>query len=239
MKNSKATRTQSSSKIDEITKMFLRKIRSIDYKNVKMISGYEETELKYKNLRETLDKMNEMIKGLKSYEYGSKLVKTLKKGLQYISDKSHTNIYKNIDLYEEVANVGSHLARYDGECKNIGEKVSLAFKNISNSKKVLNTKLEEIRLQLKELRSETQEIDSQRKKVKNMRFDLEVMLQDGGYNDEIRTIENRSFEETSKKTMKSMQSLILKPEIPEIIKEIVKEYRTHLQSMETQLSLIR
>lgn len=223
--------TENSAKIKEFTTTVLRKIRTIEYKNVALVPGYERTEEEYLCLRSSLNSANLMIKDLMCYEHGNRLFKIVKDGLQVLSDKSSLNVYKSKDVFEDLSSIARKMSmmNLDSEGRSTASKFSSAYRKISESKKSLNSKLENIRLQLKEKRSQCLDIDRDRKKVKNMRFDLEVLLQDEGYNGEIRDAEKKGFSTFSSKILKAMIQFVEDSSLSNTLRGVAKEYSKYLK----------
>lgn len=226
-----AIASQNAAKIKEFTTSLLRKIKKIEYKNVQYIPGYEKTEQEYMALKESLNCANDMIKDLMCYEFGNRFIKMIKVSLQTISDKTTLNIYKNRDIFEEMSSLTRRMSmmNLDSECKKTAITISEAYKKLSESKTRLNKRLEVIRQQLKEKRKICIEIDKNRKKLKNMRYDLEVLLKDEGYNDEIREAEKKQFSTFSSEILKSMIEFVEDSSISTILKNVSKEYANHLK----------
>lgn len=223
--------TENSAKIKEFTTTLLRKIRTIEYKNVSLVPGYERTEEEYLCLRNSLNSANLMIKDLMCYEHGNRLFKIVKDGLQVLSDKSSLNVYKSKDVFEDLSSIAKKMSmmNLDSEGRSTAFKFSNAYRRISESKKSLNSKLENIRLQLKEKRSQSLDIDRDRKRVKNMRFDLEVLLQDEGYNGEIRDVEKKEFSAFSSKVLKKMIQFVEDASLSHTLRGVAKEYSKYLK----------
>ena len=202
--------------------------------------GYQETEDEYRSLRESLNLLDCTVKNLSSYEHGTNAYKNLKKGIQFLNDKASLGIYRNMDIYEDAAATGEQLMKINGNSKfqSIGQKYKDVYASISKSKKCLNTRLSVIRVKIREIKNQIQEIDRLRKRSKNMRYDLEVILQDGGYNDELRNAEKSEYESHSKSTVKSMKHFIEDSEVPSLMKEISKEYKNHMEEVVDLLKFI-
>lgn len=223
--------TDNSAKIREFTTTVLRKIRKVEYKNVALVPGYERTEGEYLCLRNSLNSANSMIRDLMCYEHGNRLFKIVKDGLQVLSDKTSLNVYKSKDVFEELSSTAKKMSmmNLDGEGRTTASRFSNAYKKISESKKKLNSKLENIRLQLKEKRSQCLNIDKDRKRVKNMRFDLEVLMQDEGYSGEIRQTEKKEFSAFSSKSLKAMAQFIEDVSLSHTLSNVAREYSRYLK----------
>lgn len=223
--------TDNSTKIKEFTTTVLRKIRKIEYKNIALVPGYERTEEEYLSLRDSLNNANSMIKDLMCYEHGNRLFKMVKDGLQVLSDKSALNVYKSKDVFEDMSSIAKKMSmmNLDSEGRSTASRFSIVYKKISESKKKLNSKLENIRLQLKEKRSKCFNIDRDRKRVKNMRFDLEVLMQDEGYNGEIRSTEKKEFSTFSSKVLKAMVQFVEDTTFSHILSGVAGEYSKYLK----------
>jgi hypothetical protein len=223
--------SQGVDKIKEFTKSLLRKIRNVEYKNVPLIPGYEKSEEEYTALKTSLQDTNILIKDLMSFEYGNRYLKTIKSGIAILSEKSTLNLYKNKDMFEEMSLMARRMSmmKIDSECKRSAENFSDAYNKISEQKKILNTRLESIRLQLKEKRNQCVEIDRHRKRIKNMRYDLEKLLQDEGYNGEIREVEKKEFSKQSSEVLKMMIQFVEDASIGSVLKGIAREYSNYLK----------
>ncbi|KAI4291028.1 hypothetical protein PAPHI01_0302 [Pancytospora philotis] len=229
------------SHIEELSKMLMRKFRSIKYENVHLPPKYVECEEEYKRLRECLQLVESaIIKNLESYEHGNRVYKSIKSGMQFINDKASLNMYRNTDIYEDVAGLGASLCEVndDPKYKAVGKKCQEAYESVSSSKKEFNGRLKGIALRVKKMKETTHEIDSQRKKVKNMRYDLEVLCQDGGYRNEIRETEEKQFKKQLAATQELIENFVDTNEVPKIIKDISIEYRQHLEESASALKFV-
>lgn len=229
------------SKLKNIATSILRKIRKLEYKNVKNIPGYEKTDAEYCALKSAFNRVDVMIKNLMSYEYGNRLLKMLKDGIEKISDKSSLNVYKNRDVFEELSKVSKRVSTMsiDSEGKRVAENFSDIYKKISESKKKMNERLKNLRLQLKEKRVRCTDIDRDRKKVKNMRYDLEILLQDGGYSGEIRETEKKEFAVFSSDVLESMIEVIKEGYIGQLLSNLAKEHSEHMCEISEILKSIK
>lgn len=230
MQNSSFT-SEGVTKIKELARTVLRKLRKLEYKNVPLIAGYENTEKEYTCLKKAVEGANSMIKELMCYEHGSRLMKALKNGIEVLSEKSTLRVYKNRDVFEELSLLARRvrMMNIDPESSREIEAISGAYGRISESKKGLNERLESIRLQLKEKRMHCVEIDKSRKNIKSMRYDLEILLQDGGYNGEIRDAEKKEFSAYSAQVLKKMLEFLEDSSIERILKSVAREHASHLQ----------
>lgn len=222
---------ENNSRMKSFAKTVMRRLRRLDFKNVHLIPGYEKSEEEYCALKHALNSANIMIKDIMCYEHGNRFLKVLKNGMETLSDKSALNVYKNKDIFEELSMTARRVSMMSigPECRRSAENFSEAYRKVSESKKRLNSKLESLRLQLKEKRNQCVEIDKSRKKVKNMRYDLEILLQDGGYNGEIRDAEKKEFSTYSMQVLKSMIQFVEDASIGKILASLSKEYAEHLR----------
>ena len=213
--------------------MLMRRFKKIKYKNVDLVPGYQETEDEYRSLRDSLNLLDGTIKNLSNYEHGSQIYKNFKRGMQFLNDKASLGMYKNMDIYEDASEMGDQLMRIKGNSKfeAVGQKYKDVYASISKSKKCLNTRLSVLRVRIREIKDRIQEIDHLRKRSKNMRYDLEVILQDGGYNGELRDAEKSEYESHSKSTLKSMKHFIEDSEVPGLMRDVSKEYRNHMEEV--------
>lgn len=230
-----------SSKISELSKMLMRKFRSIKYENVILPPEYLKAEDEYKAVRECLRMLeNSIIKNLKNYEHGNKMYKNLKKGMQFLSDKASLDLYRNTDIYEDVAVLGDNMMEIneDSKYKSIGKKCKDAFSAVSDSKKSFNDKMGELSKRIKKMKETTHAVDSMRKKVKNTRYDLEVIFQDGGYQNEIKETEEANFKKLMEKTQAMMEDFVDTNDMPRMLKDMSVEYKTHLEASVQALKFI-
>lgn len=227
-------------RVEEISRMLIRRFKRMKYKNVDLVPGYEETEKEYRSLRESLHLLDGTIKSLGNYEHGSNIYRNLKKGIQFLNDRASLGIYRNMDIYEEAAEAGSRLSKINGNSKfqSVGQKYRDVYTSVSKSKRCLNTRLAVIRVKLREVKNQIQEIDHLRKRSKNMRYDLEAILQDGGYNDELRDAERSEYEAHAKSTLKSMRHFIEDSELPGLMRDVSKEYKKHMEEVVDLLKFI-
>lgn len=218
-------------KMQELSKMFLRRFKNIEYRNIDLISGYEKTEMEYKTMRNSVSMIGAMLKTLGNYEHGNKMYKDIKNGLQFLNDKASLGLFKSMDIYEDAAVIGDSVRRLEGnsELSSIGKKYAEVFRLISKSKRCLNTRLECIHVKLRDPKARIQEIDRQRKHVRNMRFDMEMLMQDDGYNGEIKDTEKAEYEDASKSAMDAMREFVSDEALADIIKDVGREYRVHME----------
>jgi len=229
------------SKLKDFTTTILRKIRKLEYKNVKLIPGYEKSEEEYSSLKHALTSVDVMIKDLMSYEYGSRLLKMIKNGMEKISEKSALNVYKNRDIFEEMSQISRRVSMMsiDSEGRRTAEVFSDLYRRVSESKRKLNARLESLRLQLKEKKQQCSDIDKSRKKIKNMRYDLEILLQDEGYNGEIREAEKKEFSAFSSQVLRSMIQFVEDAYIGKLLSSLSKEYADHLSEISEILKPVK
>lgn len=241
MPESVSITSENTRRIKDFTTTILRKIRKIEYSNVSLIPGYERTEKEYLSLRNNLNDANVLVKDLMSYEHGNRFIKAIKNGLQHLNDKASLTLYKNKDVFESLSSLSKNMGimSINDEDKKTAERFSCAYRKISDSKKQMNSRLENIRLQLKEKRMQCLDLNKERKKVKNMRFDLEILLQDKGYNGEIREVEKKEFFNYSSKVLKSMIHFLEdNSQLSRILKEVSKEHARHLKESSDALKEI-
>ncbi|KAI5149490.1 hypothetical protein ENBRE01_0933 [Enteropsectra breve] len=224
--------SQPSSRIQKIGKRLMRSLKRIDYRNVALVSGYAETEAEYKSFKRSSSQLSGLIESIRSYEHGNTIYKSFKKGVQYLNDKASLKLYKNTDLYEKLASIGTSLkTSSDSKASSLGSKMETSYTSISKSKRVLNSRLSMLKSELSSIQRRIDEIDHQRSVVFDMRFGLESLIQDGNCSDEIRSSQQSDFESHSKSTLKSMKSFIETSGLPELLKSVSKEYRKHTEEM--------
>ncbi|KAI5169745.1 hypothetical protein PAEPH01_0964 [Pancytospora epiphaga] len=220
------------SKMEEFSKMLMRKFRTLKYEHVNLPTDYTKTEGQYKALRQALcDFEGNVIKNLLNYEHGNKIYKNLKKGIQFINDKASLGIYQSKDIYEEAASLGEEVKDISTDSKytTMGKKYTEIFGTISKSKKAMNSRMGQSKTKVKDMKGKIQNIDASRKRVKNTRYDLELMFRDSGYNNEIRDSQKKEFDAAVSNCTKAMKKFIEENELPQIMKEVSLEYKKHLE----------
>lgn len=220
-----------SKRLKQFSTTILRKIRKLDYLNATLMPGYERTEKEYLALRDNINAANIVIKDIMCYEHGNRHIKFLKDGLQMLSDNVSLDMYRSRNMFESFSLITRKLAMmsFDMDDRETANKFSISCKNISDCKNKLNARLEQIRLNLKQKRIKSVDIDRDRKKMKNMRYDLELLLQDKEYNNEIKEVEKKEFYTYSSKVLKDMIAFNDDSSLSDTLKEVSHEYMKYLR----------
>lgn len=220
---------QAMNSLQAISKSLARTFKKIKFKKVKLIENYEETEAEYKKIKAGIKGLERLIKNLEYYEHGNKLFKGIKESLEYLNNKASMDIYKKTDLFEDAANVGNILEKLESnkDIGRLGKKYSTCFEGISKSKRKFNNQITEVKRQLKEYKHETKHIDFERRRLFNLRYDLELNMNDTGLSEELKTIQINEFKNKSKNILNDMKNFISKNNMEIIMKSIVKYYQKH------------
>lgn len=185
-------------------KSIQRRFHNIDYSDVPFKSGYEETENKYRKLRDAMLVYQERLGTLLHYEHGGKAMKTIMEGLTTIGNRLQSNLFKTDDFYIQKGYVLEEMDKLMDEDQ-ARKSYAEALKKIGNAKhefnKVLTTELDNLKEQAKIAGS----VDYLRVKVKNTRYDLAKLKKKPDANPEEKTnLENKfnSLAEDAEKQMK-------------------------------------
>lgn len=218
-------------KVQELSKSLMRKFRKIEYKNVTLAEGFQEAEDDYRIIRNTSFALDNSLKSFSNYEHGTDMYRRLKQGLEYLNDKTSLKMYKSRDMYEEASTLGEGLKELGGNSslQKIAQQHSEVFHHLSEAKKNHNRKLAVLKEKLKESKEKSREIDSGRNKLKNLRYDLEMMLQKGKYDEGIKSIKEKEYEHKSKEVLRAMRDFLRENEIGEVMKGVMKEERKYYE----------
>jgi len=177
----------------DIQRSIAMKLNKVDYTEVKLVNGYEDTESVYKGFRDKLKEIIESISWLKTYEYGGSTMKSVYSKVNLISSTSKIGNFSNHDIYETNGMVGLELSKIgvSSGLSDIGMKYYQAYAEISRLKDEMNKKLEEQINKISKLRDKSNMIDKSRKKIINLRYDLEM---------ERRSKSNKTPESTKKES---------------------------------------
>lgn len=162
--------------VKDIQRTIMMKLNKIDYKEVDLISGYEEEEQMYRQLRDKLGEVTDSITWLMTYEHGGSKMKSLYSKMTMITTTSKLNCFSNKDIYEANGLVGMDLSKVETSSglSDISKKYSRAYLEASKNKVEMNNKLKLQIEWLTSLKEQANAIDKKRKKIANIRYDLEM-----------------------------------------------------------------
>jgi len=213
-----------------VSRSLLRKFRKMEFRETKPLDEYDDQEMQYRKMKSSAQKLSDFIKRLKYYEHGNSFFKDLKSGLQYLNDTTGLGMYEKKDLFQEMSELGNILKSSKSKSMSkLGGKTANVYESISKSKVCLNSKLESIKLKLKEMKSELSLIDRERKRAYNARIDLEYLLKDPGYNDELKETMTSKYEKQASTALEKMKEFCESGDIEDTIREVSKEYMKHLE----------
>lgn len=194
-------------KMSDLKKKILMKIRRMEYKNVNFSKEYLETEQKYKKLRDNLSNVISSIGALMNYEHGGSAQKKLFQGLSVISSASSMNLFNNNDVFEAMSIVTGQFATDDDDkITNESNKMSKAYRKVSEFKVRFNDKCSREMESLKEMKKKAEYINKERDNAKIYRYDLENCKQNE--TEENREEHDRYEESYDKATNQALSMMI-------------------------------
>ena len=232
--------SSSMDRMQELSKMLIRKFRKLTYRNVSLLNGYNEIETQYRALRDGVLQMEGILRNFSNYEHGNLMYKNFKRGWEYLNKKAAISNFKNRDIYEDAALAGETfkgITRNQG-LQQIGQKYSDVFGTLSQLKKQLNESLLASKEKLRDLEKTTQRIDASRRQMRDARYDLEVFLQRGGYDEAVRSEREEEYESLAKKAIKEMKEFVEDNKLQSLLKEVTKLQRKHFEEAVDVLKFI-
>ncbi|OQS53864.1 SWP12 [Ecytonucleospora hepatopenaei] len=204
-----------------------RKIKKIEYIHTKLPEGYEEKQNRYRKMRDELNVLQSVVKGLSNYEFGGTILKHFHHWSNTISNTVNLKALKRDDIYTDTAFVGYELSNTvgDKQLKEVCNDFSKAYECISEDKRKMNEKMGDIFEELSILKKKCKQIDHQRKTVNNLRYDLEEILQSNIYKEDQKENLEKKLGETSEKTLVEMDEFMHLSMINGVIKKIAKTHR--------------
>jgi len=167
--------------LDGARRFISKKMRKIDFLNTNYPQDYDAVNAEYKRLRRELDALQTVIENLSNYEFGGAVMKNFTKLGNRLSSTTSLKVFESKDIYSQAAFIGEEVSNttHNGAVKSAGAKFSEAYQKISAAKRDMNAKLKDVLGSLKVLKDEIATINSLRDKADNLRYDLEVLIQDG------------------------------------------------------------
>lgn len=167
--------------LESAKRYFTKKMRNIDFLNTNYPQDYDAVNAEYKRLRNELDGLQAVLENLSNYEFGGSVMKNFSKLGNKLSSTTSIKMFESTDIYSQAALIGEEVANtaHNGAVKSTGAKFSEAYQKIAVAKREMNTKLKDVMASLKVLKDESKTINGLRKKAEDMRYDLEVLIQDG------------------------------------------------------------
>lgn len=215
-----------------------RKIKKMDYIHTALPEGYEDTETRYRKVRDEISVLQGVVRGLANYEFGGTIMKNFSSWSNSLGNTTKIQSLKRDDIYTDTSFVGAQLAASvsDKSIKQVATDFSASYEGIAEDKRKMNEKLNSCVEELSVLKKKCKQIDQSRKTLKNTRYDLEEMLQENIYKeDEKESLEKRleTLAGTLKEEMVEFMHLSM---INGIILKIAKIHREFCEKAAEHLS---
>lgn len=223
---------------DDARKYMKRKMNKLEYANVSLPEGYDEAEREYKKLRDNLDMVEAVIKGLSHYEYGGQTFKHFASLSNLMASKSKIKALKREDIYTDASLVGEALADSveNKPFKETSRQFSDAMMKIAEGKTKMNAKLHDAQSSLDMLKKMASNIDDKRKTVFNLRYDLEEAAQAGN------SIDGRmksEYNTSSNEVLNEMKEFVGDAGISGVLKKIASAQKDFSASSVDYLSKVK
>lgn len=213
--------------LDDARRYVTKKLKNVEFLNTSYPQDYEAVNAEYRRLRNQLDFLTAVVEGLGSYEFGGSVMKNFSKLGNKISSTTSLKVFKTEDIYTNAAMLGDELSNttHSSSIKATGQRFSETYQSISEYKKRMNGKLKEVIGSLSVLKDESKVIDTLRKKAEDLRYDLEIMIQDEeGSKVEIETLTNK-FNSKSLEALRGMKTFMGEVGISGLLKKTAEIHR--------------
>ncbi|KAL6122343.1 hypothetical protein NUSPORA_00645 [Nucleospora cyclopteri] len=223
--------------INSFAKNIVRKLKTLDYKNTQLNPGFKELEQEYKAVRDDLKMLKNCFNTFKNYEYGNSLIKSIFDGVSYFESKLNKKILLRTDLYSQISQSGFRISKISGnqERKNLANKLKDTYATIADAKKLFNENVKDILKNLEQIKSNSNRIDELRKSIRDTRYDLEVSISEGNYDNELLKTEKKNLSHLCRDCMKQMSIFIKNPEIGDLMKNFLKVHLQFIKRMVSEL----
>ena len=204
-----------------------RKVRKLEYVHTTLPESYELINDQYKKIRDEVNALQGVVKGLSHYEYGGTILKNFSHWSSAVAESANIKYLKRDDIYTDIAFVGSQFAGTvtDKKLKEICQNFSVAYEGIASSKRQMNERLNDIIEELTVLKKKCKQIDHQRNTVKNTRYDLEEMLQGNIYKEDEKDRLEQRLKIVSEKVLIEMKEFMHLSMINGILIKIAKVHK--------------
>ncbi|KCZ77638.1 hypothetical protein H311_01349 [Anncaliia algerae PRA109] len=221
-------------------KSIQRRFHNIDYSDVPYKAGYEETEAKYRKIRDAMLVYMERIETLMNYEHGGKTMKTIMHGLTTIGNRLQTSLFKTDDFYIQTGLVLEEMDKLMDEDAS-RKSYATALKKIGEAKEEFNRTLVTELDNLKEQAKIAGVIDYCRVKLKNTRYDLAKLKKKFDADPNSKADLENKFNGLVEDTEKQMKNFLGKGEdgsnsVSQSIKNILK---AHFKFSETECEVLK
>ena len=204
-------------------KSIQRRLHNIEYTKTQLPDGFEDTEEKYRKLRDIIGIYKANIEDFMNYEHGGKTLKTIKEGLNTLGTKIKEDYFKSKSIYSQAAVCLGNMATHNGNQEKI-RKYSEVMQELEKVKCKLNESLEEAKVALQRLEKDAESIDAKRIEVKNKRYDLERLMKNPGEDESMVNNSKNRFDSLVQSVLVSMNAFIGSKGVGEIAKKVMKAH---------------
>lgn len=218
-----------------------KKMRNIDFLNTNYPQDYDAVNAEYRRLKSELDVLQAVLENLSNYEFGGTVMKNFTKLGNKLSSTTSLKVFESKDIYSQAALVGEEVSNttHNGAVKSSGAKFSEAYQKISAAKREMNTKLKDVMGSLKVLKEESKTINGLRQKSEDMRYDLEVLIQDGnGTKTQVDTLTSE-FNSKALEALRGMKTFMGDVGIAGLLKKIAAVHREFSDEASRSLSNVQ
>lgn len=204
-------------------KSIQRRVHNIQYKQTKMATGYEDTEEKYRKMRDIIDVYRSNLKNFMNYEHGGKTLKTIKDGITTLSRKWRDDYFLNDSIYQQGATALEAMSASLGN-GDMSRKYADTMREIEKAKNTFNDSLEEAVVAIQRFERDAENIDNKRVEIKNKRYDLEKLMSSPTGKQEVINDTNKKFTDLMQSVLVSMNAFIGSKGVGEIVKNVMKAH---------------
>ncbi|KAI5169945.1 hypothetical protein PAEPH01_1121 [Pancytospora epiphaga] len=201
-----------------------RRIRKLEYKNIKLPSEYEKVLSEYKRVRDDLDMISAIIKSLSHYEFGGQFFRKFASVSNVVASKSRISALKREDIYTDAARVGEHMSESieSPSLNSVSRAFADAWMKVSESKVRMNARLNDVQSSVGGLKRTSKGIDERRGRVFALRYDLEEAAQNGESMD---IHKKEEYERDSESVLKEMKEFLGESGLAGIMKRVCSIYK--------------
>lgn len=222
--NNKTKTNKIANSLIEIKKSLVKKLKPIEYKNTDLNPGFIELEEEYKNVRTALKEFKDCLKTFKNYEYGHNSLKKVYDGFKFVEKKTELKLIEQKDLYSLLSSAGYEISKYT--TNETRKELALNFKNayasIKENKDEFNWEVKQLIMSIDVLLQIVNEINKKRKNIRNSRYELELLIVDENYDNELVKENRKLLSAKCKEVMKDMSEFIKDKSLGKIIRKFQK-----------------
>ncbi|ORD97094.1 SWP12 [Hepatospora eriocheir] len=209
------------------TKRYIeRKIKKLNYIHTRLPEGYEQLNRDYRQLRDEVPILRNVISSLSSYEYGGSVMKNISHWANKISKTTSVASLKKDEIYTDISFVGKGLSHSitNQETQKVCNDFGVAFQKIANDKVRMNDELMKIDEELLRIKEKSKEVDKKRRLVNDSRYDAEELQQMNFFKEEDKERLLKIFNDNAGEAINSMKEFNDYKKLNDIIKNICMIY---------------